>query len=234
MRPFGLAAALLMGASAVAPSLAAFTASTSSPSNTFAVLEVQPAALGAPASLPAGVVRLTWTASPTAATEAVTYAVLRRPAGAGTLVPVATLTGLTYDDTPPGDGAYDYVISTMASAFSRDGAAQTGVSDATPPTAATALVAASGTAKGSVALTWTAGADATSGVSGYTIRYTQVTTTCPAASVAAYPRSTSVGAVTVTTVTGLTPAKTYCFYLATRDAAGNVSGPSPVASARAK
>ncbi|HEX9436686.1 MAG TPA: hypothetical protein VGA16_05935 [Candidatus Limnocylindria bacterium] len=53
-------------------------------------------------------------------------------------------------------------------------------------------------------------------------------------SVASYPSATSVGAVTSTTITGLTRSAKYCFYLITSDGAGNQSGASNVASARAK
>lgn len=119
------------------------------------------------------------------------------------------------------------------STFSTDSNAQSAMVDGTPPTAATSVTAASGGTNGAVDLSWTAATDATSGVAGYTIRYVQAAT-CPAASESAYPGTTSVGAVTATTVSGLTRNKQYCFYLTTGDGAGNQSGPSDVASAKAK
>lgn len=208
----------------------AFSSATSSPANRFANLEVAPATLD-PASVTGGTVRLTWTASATAATETVTYGVMRRNGG-GAYGQIASVSGLTYDDAP-GDGAWEYVIRASVSAFSADSSAQGATIDGTPPAAASGVTAAAGTSNGTVTLTWTAGTDATSGVAGYTIRYVQANA-CPSASASAYPSSASVGAVTSTTVSGLTRNRTYCFYLITSDGAGNQSGPSNVASAKAK
>jgi hypothetical protein len=210
--------------------LASFNATTSLPNNAFTNLVVQPGTLSAPVTAAAGVVQLSWTASPTAGA---TYAVLRSPSGLATWTSVATLAGLSYSDTPPSDGLWDYEILAFVAAFTATSNLQTGRSDGTAPSAATAVTAATGSVKGTIGLTWTAGTDAGSGVSGYTVRFVQATT-CPAASISAYPNAISVGAVTVTTVTGLATAKTYCFYLITSDAAGNTSGASNLASAKAK
>lgn len=210
--------------------LAAFAGLTSSPSNSFAFLEVQAASQQAP-SASGGAVQLSWSASPTAATESVAYLVMRSPAGAGAFVQVGSTSGLSHTDTPP-DGNYDYRIRTAVSTFYRDSGARTVLSDATAPTAATGLSAATGASKGTVDLSWTAGTDATAGVSGYTIRYVRARS-CPAAGEAAYPNTRSVGAETSATVSGLSRGK-YCFYLVTSDAVGNQSGPSSVADARAK
>jgi hypothetical protein len=319
-----LFAALAIVSRGVPLTLAAFNTSTSSPGNAFAVLEVQPAVQGTPSSLSAGVVQLTWTASPTAASESVTYGILRRPSGVGAYVQVGTTAGLTFNDTPPADGLYDYAIRAAVTTLTTDSNALTARSDATAPSvtvtcdaaackgagwytgsvsalatatdlgsgvstteitldgsttaisgssvslpvtgdgvhalsaratdvagnvatptivsiridgtapsAASGLAAATGASAGQVALTWTAGSDATSGVAGYTIRYVQ-SATCPAASPSAYPSTTSVGAVTAATVGELVSGKKYCFYLVTLDAAGNQSGPSNVANAKAK
>ncbi len=319
-----LAAIFIAVVPPIPATLASFASLTTSPSNTFTLLEVQPATLTAAASLAGGVVRLSWSASPTAATETVTYAVMRRPSGSGAFAQAAAVaSGLTYDDTPPSDGSYDYELRTTVATFTRDsnivsavsdrtppsvsvtcdGAAcvtgwyrssvtvvvtatdaGTGVQtvrttldgvtsnsgsatvttivsgdgshafsalaidnadnvsatqtysiaiDGTPPSPATGLIAAAGGVNGSVSLSWTAATDATSGVSGYTIRYAQATT-CPAATVANYPSAMTVGPATSTTVSGLNPAKAYCFYLITSDNAGNQSSPSNVASAKAK
>lgn len=97
--------------------------------------------------------------------------------------------------------------------------------DLTAPTAATSIALAKGAASGNLKITWTAGTDALSGVAGYTIRYVQANA-CPAASVANYPNSVAVGAVTSTTVTGLASNVFYCAYLITNDAAGNGSANS--------
>ncbi len=105
--------------------------------------------------------------------------------------------------------------------------------DAMAPTAASGLAASTGSSSGTIDLSWTAGTDTTSGVAGYTVRYVS-SKTCPTASTAKYPNTTSVGAVTSTTVTQLSSAKLYCFYLVTLDSAGNQSGASNVASATAK
>lgn len=209
--------------------VASFGATTSSPA-IFTALVVQPATLAAPVSAAAGVVQLSWGASPAAGAA---YAVLRSPAGLASWTQVAAVAGLTYGDTPPADGLWDYEIQAAVATFTAMSSVQTGLSDRLAPTAATAVTAATGTAKGTVGLRWTAATDAGSGIGGYTIRYVQATT-CPAAGVPAYPGAASVGAVASTTVTGLTTGRTYCFYLIANDVAGNASGPSGVARARAR
>lgn len=101
--------------------------------------------------------------------------------------------------------------------------------DLTNPTAPTGLTSASGpgTAPVRVDLNWTAGTDALSGVSGYTVRWVQANA-CPAASPANYPNSAVVGAVTSYSITGLIANSKYCAYLTTTDNAGNVSAASAV------
>jgi hypothetical protein len=101
--------------------------------------------------------------------------------------------------------------------------------DTTAPTAATGLSGVTGTTSGTVVLSWTAGTDALSGVSGYTIQRSGVVASCPAANTTNYPNATTVGAVTTATVGGMVSNSKYCFYLTTTDNAGNVS----VASAAA-
>jgi hypothetical protein len=236
-RASGVAAAFaslaLAGANVGGLTTASLAALTTSPTNTFAVLEVSPAAQSPPTSFTGGVVSLSWSASPTAATELVTYGIERRATGSGTFSEVARTTALSYTDTPAADGSYDYVVRAIVGSLWTDGAVRTAISDATSPTAASALAATSGTANGTVNLSWRVATDAMSGVAGYTVRFVQ-TTTCPAANAAAYPGSTSVGAATATTVGSLARARTYCFYLVALDAVGNQSGPSNVASAKAK
>jgi hypothetical protein len=225
-----LALVVVAGLVRVPTTIAAFAGLTSSPGNRFAFLEVQPASQNAP-SASGGTVQLSWNASPTASTEAVSYEIMRSPAGAGAFVQVGSTSGLGHSDTPP-DGTYDYRIRTVVSTFTRDSGTRTVLSDATAPTAATGLAAATGSANGTIDLAWTGGTDATSGVGGYTIRRVAANK-CPAASPTAYPNTMSVGAVTSATVTGLAKGR-HCFYLVTIDGVGNTSGPSNVADATAK
>lgn len=232
-----LAAATILGLALVGlrqpivTTFALFQALTTSSSNAFSVLEVRPATLNT-ASASGAVVHLAWSASPTASTESVTYGILRRPSGSGAFAEVASTSALSYDDAP-GDGRYDYEIRAAVTTLTADSNALAAMVDTTPPTAATGVSAATGPTSGTVNLNWTAGTDATSGVAGYTIRYVQINK-CPAPSVASYPNSTSVGAVTTATLAGLVSGKPYCFYLITVDRVGLQSGPSNVAGANAK
>ena len=105
--------------------------------------------------------------------------------------------------------------------------------DLTAPTAATGIITAKGASAGQILLTWTAGTDALSGVGGYTIHYTNAVASCPTQSVANFPNSIAVGAVTSATVSGLVSASKYCFYLNTTDVAGNVSANSATAGPQA-
>ena len=301
---------------------ATFNASTTNPAESWNTLNVlPPASVSAPTSAAAGVVNLSWTASPTSpGSHTLTYLVLRGPVG-GPYAQIGTTSGLTYSDTPSADGTYEYVVQTKIAqgsgfftsgnsavmdgksdrtapsmsiscgggacggwvnsssvvvsgtdggtgmqsvTYSLDGGAnvvttgssvtinpadgthtvayfgtdvagnvsgtvtQTVKIDTVAPTAATTLTSVKGTTAGTINLTWVAGTDATSGVSGYTIHYVQKTT-CPAATPANYPSTTTVGAVTSATVSGLTTGLKYCFYLTTTDNAGNVSVASAVA-----
>ncbi|HUQ16404.1 MAG TPA: hypothetical protein VM070_01305 [Candidatus Saccharimonadales bacterium] len=108
--------------------------------------------------------------------------------------------------------------------------------DGTAPTNASGLTAVTGaTTLGTVTLSWTAGSDATSGLAGYTIRRTGIVTACPAATPANYPTTYAAGAVTTTTVGGMTSGSKYCFYIAANDNAGNASAASaPAGPVRAK
>lgn len=219
------------------PSTADFVVDSTSPGNQLTTLEpAPPATFAAPESRPGGAVLLTWTASPTETVRAeTTYSVRRSPAGANTWTQVvAGLTSLSYTDTPASDGSYDYKIRTDVASFFAESAERAGLSDRTAPTAASGVASSVNvsTTLGAVDLTWTAGSDATSGLAGYTIRYVAVGAldlTCPAASEATYTSTTGVGAVTSTTVSGLSSATMYCFYLVTEDGAGNQSGASNVA-----
>ncbi|MDP9245792.1 MAG: hypothetical protein M3O64_03990 [Chloroflexota bacterium] len=95
--------------------------------------------------------------------------------------------------------------------------------DLTAPTAATGLAGVKGTNSGEIALSWTAGTDALSGVAGYTIHRSGIVASCPVANTTNYPNALSVGAVTSTIITGLATNSKYCLYLTTNDNAGNAS-----------
>lgn len=235
-RPARIVADALLGAAIALPGIpfvataSAFSSATSSPENSFRNLEVAAASLAAP-SVSGGSVGLSWTASPTASTESVSYLVRRR-SGSGAYSTVGTTTGLSWNDTP-GDGSWEYLVRTAVSSFSADSGTRSVTIDRTGPSAPAGLTAVMGVANGTVNLAWIAAVDAVTGVSGYTIRYVQATT-CPAASAGAYPSTLSAGAVTARTVSGLQRTKNYCFYVVAMDGAGNQSAPSNVASAKAR
>ena len=96
--------------------------------------------------------------------------------------------------------------------------------DLTAPTASGTFTANQG-GTGTIALAWTAGSDALSGVAGYVIRRA-VANTCPTATPAKYPTSVTVGVVTSYNWSGLTSGTGYCFYVQTTDNAGNLSAAS--------
>ena len=107
-------------------------------------------------------------------------------------------------------------------------ASQTVRIDLTVPTAATALASAVGAAGGPVTvdLSWSAGTDALSGLQGYEVRWTNAIGTCPAQSVANFPNSATISAVTAYSITSLVSSSNYCAYLVTLDNAGNRSANS--------
>jgi hypothetical protein len=133
--------------------------------------------------------------------------------------------------TVSGESATHSVVYSGADAVGNasGNTSQTVQIDLTAPTAATGLTAFTGFSAGQIILLWTAGTDALSGVSGYTIHRTNPVGSCPATTPANYPNTTTVGAVTNATVTGLVTGSKYCFYLTTTDNAGNVSGASAAA-----
>ncbi len=119
---------------------ASFTGTTSNPSNHVNTLIVQPpASQNATTSGAAGVVNLSWTATPTSpgTGHSLTYLVLRGPAG-GPYTQIGSTSALTFADTPPSDGTYQYVIQAQVtgggSFTSGNSAAQNGISDRTAPT----------------------------------------------------------------------------------------------------
>ena len=119
---------------------ASFTGTSTNPSNTTVTMTVQPpAGQSATVSAAAGVVNLSWTATPTApgTGHTLTYLVLRGPVG-GPYSQVGSTSGLSFSDTPSSDGTYQYVIEAQVSGggtfVSGNSAAQNGISDRTAPT----------------------------------------------------------------------------------------------------
>ena len=212
---------------------ATFTGATTNPNQSWNTQQVlAPATFTSATPAPAGQVDLVWPASTSpAGSHTLTYLVLRGPVG-GPYAQVGATAGLTYGDIPGSDGTYEYVIQTkiaQGAGFFTSGnsPAKSSLSDRTPPTAASGFSAVKGASAGQITLSWTAGTDGGTGVSGYTIRWVQ-NAVCPAASVANYPNSSAVGAVTSTTLTLPASNTQYCFYFITNDVAGNPSANSAV------
>ncbi|HEV2012130.1 MAG TPA: hypothetical protein VGS17_14025 [Candidatus Limnocylindria bacterium] len=132
--------------------------------------------------------------------------------------------------TVSGESATHSVVYSGADAVGNasGNTSQTVKIDLTTPTTAGAFTVNLGQQNGEADLTWTAGTDALSGVAGYLIRRATATT-CPAATAANYPTNLTVGAVTAYTWTGLTSGTSYCFYIQTKDNAGNLSAASALA-----
>jgi hypothetical protein len=121
-------------------------------------------------------------------------------------------------------------FGTDAAGNASSSANQTVKIDLTAPTAATAVTAATGAAGAPVTvdLTWTAGTDALSGLSGYEVRWTNAVAACPAQNTTNFPNTATVGAVTAYSISGLVAGSKYCAYLVTIDNAGNRSADSNV------
>ncbi len=119
---------------------ATFTGTSTNPNDHFNTMLVQPpASQSAPTSSAGGVVNLSWTATPTApgTGHTLTYLVLRGPVG-GPYTQITSVSGLSYTDTPPSDGTYQYVIQARVtgggSFTSGNSTAQNGISDRAAPT----------------------------------------------------------------------------------------------------
>ena len=212
---------------------ASFTGSSTNPNQSWNTQTVTPpASFTSATSAIAGRIDLVWTATTSpAGSHTLTYLVLRGPVG-GPYSQVGTTAGLTYSDTPGADGTYEYVLQTkiaQGAGFFTSGnsATKSSKSDRIAPTAVTGLSAATG-ANGSpvtVDLTWTAATDVGTGVGGYIVYWSGQVSTCAGAT---YPNSATIGAVTSYQIGGLTVNKSYCAYVVTTDAAGNVSANSAV------
>ena len=103
---------LLAGLATSETTGASFTGTSTNPSNHLNTLNVQPpASQNATTSGAAGLITLSWTATPTApgSGHTLAYLVLRGPVG-GPYTQIASTTVLGYSDTPGSDGTYEYVI----------------------------------------------------------------------------------------------------------------------------
>ncbi len=119
---------------------ASFTGTSTNPTNQTNTMTVQPpAGQNAPTSGAAGVINLSWSATPTApgTGHTVTYLVLRGPVG-GPYAQVGSTATLAYSETPSVDGTYEYVIEARVtgggSFTSGNSAAQNALSDRVAPT----------------------------------------------------------------------------------------------------
>lgn len=119
---------------------ASFTRTSTNPTNQTGTMTVQPPASQNNAiSAAAGVVNLSWTATPTApgTGHTLTYLVLRGPVG-GPYSQIGATSALAYTDTPPSDGAYEFVIEARVtgggSFTSANSAPKSGISDRVAPT----------------------------------------------------------------------------------------------------
>jgi hypothetical protein len=128
----------LVGA-ATSETSASFTGTSTNPSNTVnTLLVLPPVSQSNASSSAAGVVNLSWAATPTApgAGHTLSYDILRGPVG-GPYAVVGSTTALTFSNTPPADGTYEFVIQAKVSGggtfTSGNSAAKTGLSDRTAP-----------------------------------------------------------------------------------------------------
>jgi hypothetical protein len=154
---------------------ASFTGASTNPTNNAVTMTVQPpAGQNAAVSAAAGVVQLSWSATPTApgAGHTLTYLVLRGPVG-GPYSVIGSTAGLTYNDAAPADGSYGYVIEAQVAGggtfVSGNSAAQTGKSDRTAPTMSITCntISCAGWFSGTVSVT-VSGVDAGTGMGSVT------------------------------------------------------------------
>ncbi len=136
------------------------------------------------------------------------------------------MTGTTFTDSGlVGDGSYTYTVRSvdLAGNESVDSVAAVVVYDTTPPVAP-AITATAGKAAGTAALTWSAAADAGSGVVSYEVRRSAANGAAPASPATGTPVcGTPAAAVLSCTDVGLTPGASYRYSVFAVDAVGNVS-----------
>ncbi|MDQ2950642.1 MAG: hypothetical protein M3R54_00095 [Chloroflexota bacterium] len=170
-----LMATLSLAAIGTGKTGASFTNLSMNPTNLATTMLVQaPASQNGATSAAAGVVGLSWAATPTApgAGHTLAYDVLRGPVG-GPYSVIATTAGLTYNDTPAADGSYGYVVRakiTGGGTFtSGDSPTRTGLSDRTAPTMSIACntISCAGWFTGTVSVV-VSGVDAGTGIGSVT------------------------------------------------------------------
>ena len=139
--------------------------------------------------------------------------------GAGTYSDVTkTLANVTTWTVPPGaaTGYYRIVAWNAAGESTSNEVLQSASTTSTAPDAPTNVAGTSGTAAGSVDLTWTAPAnDGGSPITGYEIQRS------PATGTPTWTSAATVGNVTSTTVTGLTAGSSYIYQVQAVNAVGN-------------
>jgi hypothetical protein len=135
-----LMATLTLVATGSKDTSASFTSLSANPVNLATTLLVQPpASQNNTSSGAAGLVAISWSATPTApgAGHTLAYDVLRGPIG-GPYSVIGSTAGLSFNDTPSSDGTYQYVVQakiTGGGTFtSGNSAAKNGVSDRLAPT----------------------------------------------------------------------------------------------------
>ena len=198
---------------------ASFTGTSTNPTNQANTMTVQPpAGQNNPTSAAAGAISLSWSATPTApgAGHTLTYLVLRGPVG-GPYAQIGSTTTLAYNDTPPADGSYGYVIEAQVAGggtfTSGNSAAKTGLSDRLAPTASITCNAGpcAGWFNATVSVTVT-GADGGSGMGSVT------------SNVDGAGQTSTAGASATFNVSGENAAHTVAYFAT--DAAGNASSTS--------
>ena len=160
--------------------------------------------------------------------------IIRSDSGGGTLAPGGTRTvQVAFDPSSSGRKSAGLTVqsddgdeSTVDVALSGTGVAQ---GDTTAPSPVSALIATSGSAPGSIELSWIApGDDATAGTaSAYIVRYNMIPITeynwGTSAGVSGEPAPSPAGSVESMIVSGLTPGRRYYFAIKTRDELSNGS-----------
>lgn len=149
---------------------ASFTGTTTNPGQILNTQTVAPPAsfTSATAAI-AGRIDLVWTATTSSAgSHTLTYLVLRGPVG-GPYAQVGTTSGLTYSDTPPSDGTYEYVVQTKIAQgvgffTSGDSATKSNKSDRTAPTMSATCNGGSCTGWFNTAVTFVVGGNDGAGV----------------------------------------------------------------------
>ena len=163
---------------------------------------------------------LVWPASP-AGDQVAGYNVYR----GSTKLNASLVTGTTFTDSGlVGDGSYTYTVRAVDQAGneSADSVAAVVVYDTTPPVAP--AISATAGKGGTAALSWSAGADAGSGVVSYEIRRSAANGAAPASTATGTPVCGTPAATVLTcTDEGLTPGASYRYSVFAIDAVGNVS-----------